>query len=354
MQGDGNRSSRADSGAGVKINDVNSSSKAANGKLVSGGDNLLRCIYFNARSIAGKADELRAWIDTWNYDVIAISETWLQEGQDWQLNIPGFRYFRCDRGRGMKGGGVALLVRENVTAVLRQDKLEGLSTESLWVELRNRKGMVTLVGVYYRPPNSQRELEEQICREIVGNCRKHKVVVVGDFNFPHIDWDSHAVKGLDGLEFVKCVQDSFLDQYIDEPTRGDAILDLLLGNELGQVTDVCVGAHFSSSDHNTISFNLIMDKDRSGPKVEVLNWKKAKFEEMRKDLNSVDWERLFYGKDVIGKWEAFKGEILRVQSLYVPVRIKGKVKRNKEPWFSRDIATLIRKKRELYDMYRKR
>ena len=75
---------------------------------------------------------------------------------------------------------------------------------------------------------------------------------------------------------------------------------------------------------------------------------------MRKDLNSVDWDRLFYGKDVIGKWEAFKGEILRVQSLYVPVRIKGKVKRNKEPWFSRDIATLIRKKREFFDMYRKR
>ncbi|XP_062923290.1 uncharacterized protein LOC134356332 [Mobula hypostoma] len=253
----------------------------------------------------------------------------------------------------MKGGGVALLVREYITAVLRQDRLEGLSTESFWVELRNRKGMATLVGLYYRPPNSQRELEVQICREIAGNCRKHKVVVVGDFNFPYIDWVSHTVRGPDGLEFVKCVQENFLNQYIEGPTRGDAILDLLLGNELGQVTEVCVGEHFGSSDHNTISFNLIMDKDRSGPRVEVLNWKKAKFEEMRKDLKSVDWDRLFSGMDVIGRWEAFKVEIVRVQNLYVPVRIKGKVNRNKEPWFSRDIATLIKKKRELYDVYRK-
>ena len=75
---------------------------------------------------------------------------------------------------------------------------------------------------------------------------------------------------------------------------------------------------------------------------------------MRKDLKSVDWDRLFSGKDVIGKWEAFKGEILRVQSLYVPVRVKGKrnKNKNKEPWFSRDIGTLIKKKREMYNMYR--
>ncbi|XP_059826353.1 uncharacterized protein LOC132394340 [Hypanus sabinus] len=95
-----------------------------------------------------------------------------------------------------------------------------------------------------------------------------------------------------------------------------------------------------------------MDKDRSGTRVEVLSCKKAKFEEMRKDLKSMDWVRLFSGKDVIGKWEAFKGEILRVQSLYVPVRIKGKVNKKKEPWFSRDIGNLIKKKREIYDRYR--
>ena len=247
---------------------------------------------------------------------------------------------------------MALLVRENVTAVLRQDRLGSLSTEALWVELRNRKGMTTLMGLYYRPPNSQRELEEQISREIADSCKKHKVVIVGDFNFPHINWDSHTVKGLDGVEFVKCVQENFLHQYIEVPTREDAILDLLLGNELGQVMDVSVREHFGSSDHNAISFNLIMDKDRSGPRVEVLNWKKAKFDEMRRDLGSVDWHRLFSGKDVNGKWEAFKGEILRVQSLYVPVRIKGKVNRNKEPWFSREIVTLIKRKRELYEMYR--
>ena len=58
-----------------------------------GGGEYLKCIYFNARSIVRKVDELTAWIDTWKYDVVAISETWLQEGSDWQLKNPGFHCF---------------------------------------------------------------------------------------------------------------------------------------------------------------------------------------------------------------------------------------------------------------------
>ena len=59
------------------------------------------------------------------------------------------------------------------------------------------------------------------------------------------------------------MQDSFLQQYIEVPTRGGAVLDLLLGNETGQVGEVCVGEHFGSSDHNTISFNIIMGEGQN-------------------------------------------------------------------------------------------
>ena len=56
-----------------------------------------------------------------------------------------------------------------------------------------------------------------------------------------MDWDCHSVKGLDGVEFVKCVQESFLRQHVEDPTRERAKLDLLLGNRAGQVTEVTVG-----------------------------------------------------------------------------------------------------------------
>ena len=36
----------------------------------------LKCVYFNARSIRNKVGELGVWIGTWDYDVVAIMETW--------------------------------------------------------------------------------------------------------------------------------------------------------------------------------------------------------------------------------------------------------------------------------------
>ena len=38
--------------------------------------------------------------------------------------------------------------------------------------------------------------------------------------------------------------------------RNKAVLDLVLGNEPGQVSDLSVGEHFGDSDHNSISFTL--------------------------------------------------------------------------------------------------
>ena len=74
------------------------------------------------------------------------------------------------------------MIRENITAVLRGGKSEGLATESIWVELRNKKGEITLIGLYYRPPNSQREIEEEIC-EITESSKINRVVM-GILTFP--------------------------------------------------------------------------------------------------------------------------------------------------------------------------
>jgi len=87
-----------------------------------------------------------------------------------------------------------------------------------------------MLGVYSRPPNSQWVVEEQLCRQIFEQCNKNRVVVVGDFNFPYIDWDSLSARGLDGAEFVRTVREGFLKQYFNSPTREGATLDLVLGN----------------------------------------------------------------------------------------------------------------------------
>ena len=57
-------------------------------------------------------------------------------------------------------------------------------------------------------------------------------LVMGDFNLPDINWLTMAPKRNDCLhiELVKLAHDNFLWQLIDQPKRGDNILDLLLTN----------------------------------------------------------------------------------------------------------------------------
>eukprot|EP00061_Rhincodon_typus_P001690 g15475.t1 len=116
---------------------------------------------------------------------------------------------------------------------------------------------------------------------------------MGDFNFHNIDWDSLSVRGLDGAEFVRSIQDGFLEQYVNSPTRERAILDLVLGNDPGQVVRVLVGDYFGNRDHNSLSFRILMDKDENGPKGRMLNWGKANDRKIRQELRNVDWEQLF-------------------------------------------------------------
>eukprot|EP00061_Rhincodon_typus_P009000 g32122.t1 len=51
-----------------------------------------------------------------------------------------------------------------------------------------------------------------------------------------------------------------------------AIVDLVLANELDQVTDLSVGEHFGNSNHNFLSFKIAMNLDKSGPNGKVVNW----------------------------------------------------------------------------------
>jgi len=75
---------------------------------------------------------------------------------------------------------------------------------------------------------------------------------MGDLNYPEIDWTMHQPAPLATFEvhqFKDCVDNNFLVQHIRQPTREDNILDLVLSNEPGLVTDIEVVDCLSFSDH---------------------------------------------------------------------------------------------------------
>jgi len=185
-----------------------------------------------------------------------------------------------------------------------------------------RKSLL-LLGVFYRPPKSSRDVEERIAKMILDRGESNRVVVMGDCNFPNIDWKRNSSSTLDGSVFVQCVQEGFLTQYVDRPIRGEVTLDLVLGNEPGQVLDLEVGEHFGDSDHNSVTFTLVMERDRYIPQGKSYSWAKDNYDAIRQDLGCIGWGRKLQGLGTIEMRSLFKEQLLRVLDNYVPVRQGG-------------------------------
>ena len=66
---------------------------------------------------------------------------------------------------------------------------------------------------------------------------------MGDFNLPGIDWFQEQGKGRGDVYFLVLFQDYFLTQFIDKPTRGSAVLELLLSDDPNMMEEVEVGEH---------------------------------------------------------------------------------------------------------------
>ena len=73
----------------------------------------LNVLYFNARSIANKVDDLSATLKQNKYDMVFITETWLkvEHLSSSILNSTDYVMFRCDRTKS-GGGGTAIIVKK--------------------------------------------------------------------------------------------------------------------------------------------------------------------------------------------------------------------------------------------------
>lgn len=80
----------------------------------------LKCASINARSLVNKTPEFMAWVDTNCCDIIAVTETWLDDSLlDSELLPSNYNIERRDRDR--HGGGVMLACRDNLALVRRKD-----------------------------------------------------------------------------------------------------------------------------------------------------------------------------------------------------------------------------------------
>ncbi|KAK4810175.1 hypothetical protein QYF61_010948 [Mycteria americana] len=200
----------------------------------------LQCLYTSARSMGNKQEELEATVLLDSYDLVAITETWWDESHDWSAAINGYRLFRRVR-RGRRGRGVALYIKK-------------------WMECEE----LSLKNSHERVESLR--LQEASCSQAL--------VLLGDFNHPDTCWKSSTASCRQSRRLLECVEDNFLSQAIDSPTRGDALLDLLVTNASDLISDVKVGGSLGCSDHALVAFAVLRDMGQ-GKKEMRRQWKQG-------------------------------------------------------------------------------
>jgi exonuclease III len=156
-------------------------------------DITLKVMYFNAQSIINKRNEFEVLVDEYKPDIIGISETWANDQiLEAELRLDGYYIFRRDR-VGKRGGGVLLYVANSIKSKERKidetaDFKEYINCE---IEISGNKFKLVLC---YRPPNSNLKEDKSLIELIKNNCTGN-IVIMGDMNFPNINWKDHTAKG---------------------------------------------------------------------------------------------------------------------------------------------------------------
>ena len=112
--------------------------------------------HVNARSLAPRLNEVCHLLDSERLEILCVTETWLsEEVLDAVLLVPGYRLFRCDRPGGRRGGGVAILVSDELRVTRLHDTGDGgCGVEALWLSVCGAGRTAVVVGAIYRPPGA--------------------------------------------------------------------------------------------------------------------------------------------------------------------------------------------------------
>ena len=192
-----------------------------------------------------------------------------------------------------------LYVHNSITSSLCTE-LDSFKNESIWCRMSAGTGRDSddiHIGVVYNSPNADiSEINEMF--SVIRFVSGRQVLVMGDFNYPDIDWDCLESDSV-GESFLNLVQDCFLFQHVLTPTRGNNILDLVLSSEEGMVEDLQVCEHLANSDHNMTSFKLVCSTIISDTSRIVYDFNKGNYVKMNDMLNAVDWDIVLTGQEVI-------------------------------------------------------
>lgn len=209
--------------------------------------------HLNVRSILAGFEQLSEYINSENFEVFAVSETWLNIdiGND-LITIPSYNFIRLDRNS--RGGGLGIFIKNTYQYKIIFREINN-TLEQLWIKTIIL-GKHYAIGALYRPPKSN-ILEtfnslENAMSVILPDC--DIVLMAGDININLLN-DNQSV-----AHFHNFVESYGLFQIITEPTRITAttqtLIDVIITSDNECVDSGTVASLHEVSDHCVTVCNI--------------------------------------------------------------------------------------------------
>lgn len=321
------------SGGGL---DSSVSSTSTNSNLLK---HKLSAVHLNVQSLTSGVKLSQIAIELDKYDVIALTETWLDNTiPDSEVRMDAYLPpFRRDRNR--HGGGVAVYVSEKLVAQ-RCPEFEDEDIELVWLKLSTARSFIHLACTY-RPPNSPASYWDKLSASLskVLDLGHSPVFILGDLN-------NNYFENVNDLKQLAIVYN--LSQLIDQPTRipSNTLLDPILTNSPNTVLSSGVLDPFCS-DHKPVyvCLNLTVTKGTSFKRT-VWDLKHANFAMFRQKLSQVDWDAVLKNSSDQAA-EKFTEILMNAAMETIPSKTCT-IRQGDKPWMHNEIRTEIRRRRRLH------
>lgn len=309
---------------------------------------IIKVGYTNVDGLISSLVEFKDYLRTSKPDVVCITETKLKEEMKVQFVKEGYDTWRRDR-KGKGGGGVMILVKQNITV----DKVEygdGMAeTISVVIKSTESKNKRKIVVTYIPPRtnaweiNKYKQMQQETINSITEMIKtENKVLLVGDFNCKEVNWDEMELDEGAGAwceELLQMMMVNTMNQWVRQPTRyrGEeepSMLDLVFTKSPEGRPDIQYLSPLGKSDHMMLEIQPESDEviQRSEDyREERLNYAKANFIELKKFYRQINWKDLLKDKQVQEKYEIFLSMYEKGVHKYVP---RYKVKKRKHEWFN--------------------
>lgn len=314
----------------------------------------IRCMYTNADSLLGKRDLLRLRIEAFQPDIVAITELLPKNRTNNTINtevefqLEGFQNFYGANNK----RGVMICVSNHIKAQKLEELTNNKHEEQVWCILKIQNGPDLLIGCMYHSPNSTQENFDTMLNHINEVCKDHNrahIVIMGDFNRPDIDWVNYNGKSDRDIKFIETLQDNFLTQFLDQPTRHRQgqkpnIDDLLISNHEDIIQEIMYMDHLGKSDHLVIGFNIQCRPDCTNKRYTKYKIKRGDFQKMDKIMAEQNWDRLAHDLTLEQLWDTWQDTYDRATEECIPKAKMTPQKWKRPLWMNKNALQRVRKK----------